>query len=106
VCTEASTVLRAVAADFFFNCWCLEILSDNSIQHVPRCIHYHEQGFRWGWDVEPCGFIINRRFGETCFLHFQDIKNNAGEEMCHTVANRLNTVRPLSYEKLSIGSVP
>jgi hypothetical protein len=28
VCTEASAVLRAVAADFFFNCWCLEIPSE------------------------------------------------------------------------------
>jgi hypothetical protein len=37
---EASTVLRAVAADFFFNCWCLEIPSDNRIRHVPRCVHY------------------------------------------------------------------
>jgi hypothetical protein len=29
MCAEASTVLRAVAADFFFNCGCLEIRSDN-----------------------------------------------------------------------------
>jgi hypothetical protein len=29
VCAEASTVLGAVAADFFFNCWCLEIPLDN-----------------------------------------------------------------------------
>jgi hypothetical protein len=29
MCAEASTVLRAVAADFFFNCWYLEIPSDN-----------------------------------------------------------------------------
>jgi hypothetical protein len=36
VFTEASIVLRAVAADFFFNCWCLEIPSDNCIQHVPK----------------------------------------------------------------------
>jgi hypothetical protein len=34
MCAEASTVLRAVAPDFFFNCWCLEILLDNSIQMV------------------------------------------------------------------------
>jgi hypothetical protein len=27
--TEASTVLRAVAADFFLNCWYLEIPSGN-----------------------------------------------------------------------------
>jgi hypothetical protein len=33
---EASTILRAVAADFFFNCWYLEIPSDNRIQHIPN----------------------------------------------------------------------
>jgi hypothetical protein len=27
--------MRAVVADFFFNCWCFEIPSDNHIQHVP-----------------------------------------------------------------------
>jgi hypothetical protein len=27
MCAEASTVLTAVAADFFFNCWYLEIPS-------------------------------------------------------------------------------
>jgi hypothetical protein len=36
VCAEASTVLRAVAADFFFNCECLENPSDNRIRHVPK----------------------------------------------------------------------
>jgi hypothetical protein len=45
VCPLASTILRAVAADFFFNCWCLEIYSDNRIRHEPRCVHYHEQSF-------------------------------------------------------------
>jgi hypothetical protein len=46
MCAEASTTLRAVAADFFFNCWYLEILWDNRIRHTPRCVHYHAQGFR------------------------------------------------------------
>jgi hypothetical protein len=46
MCAEASTVLRAVAADFFFNCWHLEIPSDNRIGHVPRCVHCHAQGFK------------------------------------------------------------
>jgi hypothetical protein len=46
MCAEARTVLRAVAADFFFNCWYLEIPLDNRIQHIPRCVHYHAQGFR------------------------------------------------------------
>jgi hypothetical protein len=46
MCSEASTVLRAVAADLFFNCLYLEIPSDNRIRHIPRCVHYHAQGFR------------------------------------------------------------
>jgi hypothetical protein len=46
MCAEASTVLRAVAADFFFICWYLEFPSDNCILHIPRCVHYHAQGFR------------------------------------------------------------
>jgi hypothetical protein len=46
VYTDASTVLRTVAVDFFFNCWCLEIPSDNRIRHAPRCVHYHAQGFQ------------------------------------------------------------
>jgi hypothetical protein len=46
MCAEASTVLRAVAADFFFNCWYLEIPSDDRIRHIPRCVHYHAPGFR------------------------------------------------------------
>jgi hypothetical protein len=37
--TEASTILRAVAVDFFFNCWCVEIPWDNCILHAQRCIH-------------------------------------------------------------------
>jgi hypothetical protein len=43
VCTEASIVLTAVAADFFFNCWCSEIRLDNHIQHEQRCVQYHVQ---------------------------------------------------------------
>jgi hypothetical protein len=46
MCAEASTALRVVAADFFFDCWYLEIPSDNCIRHIPRCVHYHAQGFR------------------------------------------------------------
>jgi hypothetical protein len=46
MCAEASPILRVVAADFFFNCWYLEIPSDNRIPHIPRCVNYHAQGFR------------------------------------------------------------
>jgi hypothetical protein len=35
VYTEARTALRAIVKDFFFNCWCLKIPSDNRIRHVP-----------------------------------------------------------------------
>jgi hypothetical protein len=46
MCAEASTVLRAVAVDFYFNCWYLEIPSDNRIRHIARCVHHHAQGLR------------------------------------------------------------
>jgi hypothetical protein len=41
VCAEASTVLRAVAADFLSNSSCSEIRPHNCIRHIPRCVHYH-----------------------------------------------------------------
>jgi hypothetical protein len=41
MCAEASTVLRAVAADFLFNCWYLEIPSD-----IPSCVRYHDSEMR------------------------------------------------------------
>jgi hypothetical protein len=34
MCAEAITILRAVAADFFFNCWCLEIPSEPYSAHT------------------------------------------------------------------------
>jgi hypothetical protein len=43
MCAEASTILRAVAADFFFNCWYLEIPTDNHIRQIQRCVQYHSQ---------------------------------------------------------------
>jgi hypothetical protein len=46
MCALTNTVLRAVAADFFFNCWYLDIPSNNRIWYVARCIHYHTQGLR------------------------------------------------------------
>jgi hypothetical protein len=59
MCAEASTILRAVRADFFFNCWYTEIPSHNRIRHEPRCVHYHAQNFRldsilcWKWKPYP-----------------------------------------------------
>jgi hypothetical protein len=37
MCAEASTVLRAVAADFFFNCWYLEIPSAHTKVRPLSC---------------------------------------------------------------------
>jgi hypothetical protein len=34
------------------------------------------------WDVAPCGFMINLRFGGTSRFHLQGRKNNASEEKC------------------------
>jgi hypothetical protein len=43
---EASTIVRAVAADFFFDCSDVEIPSDECIRDIPWSVHYHAQGFR------------------------------------------------------------
>jgi hypothetical protein len=47
VSAEASTVLKAVVADFFFNHWCSEIPSDNSIQHIPSASIIMRKAFDW-----------------------------------------------------------
>jgi hypothetical protein len=39
MCTEASTILRAVAVDFF-NCLYLEIPSDNHIRRPLSCARF------------------------------------------------------------------
>jgi hypothetical protein len=41
------------------------------------------------WDVAPCVFIMNRRFGGTCHFHLQGRMNTVSEEKCKTVTNRL-----------------
>jgi hypothetical protein len=35
MCSEASTVVRAVAADFFFDCGDVEIPANESIRNTP-----------------------------------------------------------------------
>jgi hypothetical protein len=47
VCAEASTVLRDVAADFFFNCWYLEIPSDNRIGTYEGASTIMRKAFNW-----------------------------------------------------------
>jgi hypothetical protein len=54
MCTDTSSVLRAVAADFFFNSWYLEIPSDNCIstnRGVSTILHkaFSWKRFRYLW---------------------------------------------------------
>jgi hypothetical protein len=41
---EASTTVRAEAADFFCDCWAVKMPSDERVGDVPRSVHYHAQG--------------------------------------------------------------
>jgi hypothetical protein len=47
VCTEAGTVLRTVALDFFFNCWYLEILSGSSSNTYQGASTIMREVFDW-----------------------------------------------------------
>jgi hypothetical protein len=40
------TLRRAIAADFFLNCWHLEFPSRERIEHIARYAYYHAQGRR------------------------------------------------------------
>jgi hypothetical protein len=46
ICAEASTIGRAEAADFVFDCRAVEIPSDECIKDIPGGVHYHAQGLR------------------------------------------------------------
>jgi hypothetical protein len=74
MCAEASTVLRVVAEDFFFNCWYSDIPSDNRIRHIPRCVHYHAQGLRLESQIEIYVYLYAYLFiyafiPSTCVIH-------------------------------------
>jgi hypothetical protein len=43
---EAITIVRAVAADFFFDCGDVEIPTNESIRDIPGGVHCHAQGLR------------------------------------------------------------
>jgi hypothetical protein len=44
MCAEASAILVAVAADFFFDGSHLEVLKDVIVRHISRCIDDYAQG--------------------------------------------------------------
>jgi hypothetical protein len=41
---EATTIMRAEAADFVFDCRAVEIPSDECVRDIPGGVHYHAQG--------------------------------------------------------------
>jgi hypothetical protein len=41
---EASTIVKAEAADFFRNCGAVKIPSDERVGDVPGSVHYNAQG--------------------------------------------------------------
>jgi hypothetical protein len=41
---KASTIVRAEAEDFVFDCWAVEVPSDESVRDIPGSVHYHTQG--------------------------------------------------------------
>jgi hypothetical protein len=47
MCAETSTIVRDVAADFFFDCWDVEIPSAECIRDIPRGVHYHAAQGLW-----------------------------------------------------------
>jgi hypothetical protein len=47
VCTKAVVVVRAVGADFFLDGWHVEIVSDNSIRHIPWGSTIRRRTFDW-----------------------------------------------------------
>jgi hypothetical protein len=47
MCAEESTILRAVVADFFFNCWYLEIPSDNVFGTYQGASTIMQKAFDW-----------------------------------------------------------
>jgi hypothetical protein len=44
MCAEASAILVAVAADFFFDGSHLEVAMDMIVRHIPGCIDDSAQG--------------------------------------------------------------
>jgi hypothetical protein len=44
MCAEASTILRAIATDFFFDGCQLEVSTDVSVRHISRCVDVYAQG--------------------------------------------------------------
>jgi hypothetical protein len=43
---KSSTIVIAVTADFFCDCWAAEVPSDECIRDIPGVVHNHAQDLR------------------------------------------------------------
>jgi hypothetical protein len=43
MCAEASSIVGAAVADFYFNCRDVEIPTDECIWNIPRGVYHHAQ---------------------------------------------------------------
>jgi hypothetical protein len=72
---KSITIVRAVTADFFFDCRAAEVPSDEWFRDVPWGVHNLAQDLRleslkssFYFDISPCRPLnVNRRFGKLCF---------------------------------------
>jgi hypothetical protein len=50
------------------------------------------------WDVAPCRYFVNRRFGETYRLHLQGIRNPRAIRSSETSVNKISTRRHITED--------
>jgi hypothetical protein len=74
---EASTIRRAEAEDFFFDCWAVEVPSDGCVRDIPGGVHNHAQDLRLesfqdfnvgGGSSAPKLYTIGPDGVENCFI--------------------------------------
>jgi hypothetical protein len=66
----------------FRNIWFIQLKFSSCLTRSKLCLQYkyHLKSVVF-WDVEPCGFNINRRFGGTCCIQLQGRRNNANKSV-------------------------
>jgi hypothetical protein len=79
---RASTVLKAVAVGLSFSCWYLEMPSNNRIQKIPSCVHYHAQSFRLDalhdfyagtGNSNPELYLVRQYWSEYCLIYMRSL---------------------------------
>jgi hypothetical protein len=54
------------------------------------------------WDVAPCRYFVNRRFGGTYFLHLQGIRNSRAINQSEQVAVDSHELQPPAHADSSL----